>query len=143
MGKFQAAAFPFPNYVRISAVPDGLPADEAVFLGAWEGKWPGDQTSILVVTDINPKTSEVRGIYGWGKWKKRNKAGSGPITGKIGLGKKGNKVLRWTSRNGSKASFRVWRRDPTKLKGKIKWKGDEGDREQSGIFSRTKLYTDL
>ncbi len=29
---------PLPNYITIATAPAGLAADEAVFLGSWEGK---------------------------------------------------------------------------------------------------------
>ena len=79
---------PLPNYITIATAPAGLPADEAVFLGSWEGKWSGVQPTILVVTYIDPKTHEVRGIYGQDKSKGRSRAYSAPFTGKIGLDKR-------------------------------------------------------
>ena len=58
---------PLPNYITIATAPAGLPADEAVFLGSWEGKWSGIQPTILVVTYIDPKTHEVITSSGAGR----------------------------------------------------------------------------
>ncbi len=128
---------PLPNYINIAIAPEELPADEAVFLGSWEGKWGGYQPSILIVTYINPKTREVRAIYGWGKSKKY-KANSKLFTGKIGLDKNNNKVLRWNLGNGRKISFLVSRSDPTRLKGKVM---QDGKVRTKGNFSRLGLHT--
>ncbi len=105
---------PLPNYINIAIASEELPADEAVFLGSWEGKWGGIQPTILVVTYIDPKTREVRGIYGQDKSRKGSRAYSAPFTGKIGLDKRYNKVLLWTFRNGRKISFGVSRSDPAR-----------------------------
>ena len=129
---------PLPNYINIAIAPEDLPADEAVFLGSWEGKWDGNQPSILIVTYINPKTREVRAIYGWGKSKKY-KANSKLFTGKIELDKRNNKVLRWNLRNGRKISFLVSRSDPTRLKGKVM---QDGRVQAKGNFTRLGLHTD-
>jgi hypothetical protein len=131
---------PLPAYITIATAPAALPADEAVFLGSWEGKWDGVQPTILVVTDIDPKTHEVRGIYGQDNSnKKRKKAYSVPFTGKIGLDKKNRKVLQWTFRNGRNASFRMSRSHPTRLKGSIR---QDGKVRTKGKFTRAETDTD-
>jgi hypothetical protein len=86
-------SFPMIEYThRKDEAANGLPADEAVFLGAWEGKW-GRLPTAVVITKITTG-GKVSGYYGWGKG--RNfEAGSAKITGKIGLGKRENKVLRF------------------------------------------------
>lgn len=130
---------PLPNHITIATAPVGLPADEAVFLGSWEGKWDGVQPTILVVTFIDPKTHEVRGIYGQNKSKKKSRAYSAPFTGKIGLDKKNNKILRWTFRNGREISFQMSRKHPTRLKGRIK---QDGKVRTKGKFTRAETHTD-
>jgi hypothetical protein len=130
---------PLPNHITIATAPAGLQADEEVFLGSWEGKWSGIQPTILVVTFIDPKTHEVRGIYGQDKSKGRSRAYSAPFTGKMGLDKRNNKVLQWTFRNGRKISFGVSRSDPTRLKGTIK---QDGKVRTKGKFTRAETRTD-
>lgn len=129
---------PLPNYITIATAPAGLAADEAVFLGSWEGKWGGIQPTILVVTYIDPVTREVRGIYGQDKSRKKSRAYSAPFTGKIGRDNRNNKVLLWTFRNGRKISFRVSKSDPTRLKGTIK---QDGKVRTEGKFTRAETHT--
>jgi hypothetical protein len=129
---------PLPNYITIATAPAGLAADEAVFLGTWEGKWGGVQPTVLVVTYIDPVTREVRGIYGQDKSRNGSRAYSAPFTGKIGLDERKNKILLWTFRNGRKISFRVSKSDPMRLKGKIE---QDGKVRTKGKFTRAETHS--
>ncbi len=121
---------PLPGNIQISAAPDGLPADEAVFLGAWEGKW--DRLPVVVIITRITTGGKVSGYYGWGKGRSFE-AGSDKITGKIGLGKRDNKVLRFKYLS-AKISFRV-PKNGIGLKGKYKIDG----RTTEGEFAKTDL----
>ncbi len=129
---------PLPDDMKIASDTSDLGEDEAIFIGAWEGMWDENLPSIVVITDIDPKTHVVKGVYGWGKG--RNvEAGYTHFTGKIILGKRNNKVVMFEYLN-AKISFRVPRRGGDVLKGKFNLgKG----RLSEGFFSRTELGTDL
>lgn len=138
-GRVEAREFkeiPLPSHIIIFEPAKELDDNSKMFLGVWEGKWGGSLTSILIVTHIDPETEIVKGIYGWGKGRNFD-TGSAPFTGKIGLGKKNNKVL-WFALYKTDVSFRVPRRDPTLLKGKVK----SGESRSEGWFSRTQIDTD-
>ena len=86
---------PLPDNIRLEQPAGEMPQELAVFYGVWEGKWGRSLSSIVIITHINPSTDEVKGIYGWGKGRNFD-AGSTSFTGKIGLGGRDNKVLRFT-----------------------------------------------